>query len=119
MFTLSSPVYTPKVFCFTTSSILFSRFAHSTAQTSTLFRKQLKSEDVSPHRFVPNYPFLSTAKYLIEANMKEAWGNLINIVQDMGGVIDEDEDGDYSDKDEGDDNDNDNDGDDVSLDFLL
>ncbi|KAF8343248.1 hypothetical protein F5887DRAFT_1213903 [Amanita rubescens] len=41
----------------------------------------------------------------IEANMKEAWGNLINIAQDIGGVVDEEEDGDYSDEGEGDDDD--------------
>ena len=80
---------------------------------------QLNPEDVSPHRIVPDYPFLSAARYLIEANMKEAWGNLMNIAQDIGGVVDEEEDGDYSDEDEGDDDDDDDDtdedGDDVSL----
>src|SRR6266550_3956869 len=50
---------------------------------------------------VPGYPFLSAARYLIEANMKEAWGNLINIAQDLGGVVDGDEDGDYGDAGEG------------------
>ena len=46
---------------------------------------------------------------------------MINIAQDIGGVVDEGEDGDYSDEGEGDDDDDDidNDGDDVSLDFLL
>ncbi|KAF8335204.1 hypothetical protein F5887DRAFT_1079282 [Amanita rubescens] len=79
--------------------------------------KQPNPEDISPHRIVPDYPFLSAARYLIEANMKEAWGNLINIAQDIGGVVDEDKDGSYYEGEgegEGEDEDTDNDGDDVS-----
>ncbi len=79
--------------------------------------QQLTLEEVSPHRIVPDYPFLSAARYLIEANMKEAWGNLINIAQDIGGAVDDDEDGDYSDEGEAEaeDDNTDEDGDDVSL----
>ena len=66
--------------------------------------QQLNLEDISPHKIVPDYPFLTMARHLIEVNMKEAWANLINITQDITDVVDddqdEDEDEDYSDEDE-------------------
>ena len=75
-------------------------------------RPQFNPEEISPHKIFPDYAFLSAAKFLIEMNMKGAWGSLVNIAHDMGGADgeeDDDEDGDAEYNDEGGDDDAEND----------
>ncbi|KAF8337844.1 hypothetical protein F5887DRAFT_1077966 [Amanita rubescens] len=81
----------PMILCFTNTSLI-------PALGDSLNDGIAHSPNQRPPPQLPDYPFLSAARYLIEANMKETWGNLINIAQDIGGVVDEDEDGDYSDE---------------------
>jgi hypothetical protein len=52
-----------------------------TDQTSTLHRScsRVNPGDISPHRIIPDYPFVSAARYLVKANMKEARSTLLKI----------------------------------------
>ena len=78
-------------------------------------RPRFNPEEISPHKIFPDYAFLSAAKFLVEMNMKGAWGSLVNIANigaDGEEDDDDDEDSDAEYNDEGGDDNTDNDGED-------